>query len=105
MKTTIHYKNHTPALSDGFYHPDCPLLFADHDQITRLSDCPFPLKTDSFKVLLFGKSKTKPGDTFAVVEYQKTCGHTVQERITFCEGVEDFTHGGSRFVEIGRAHV
>ena len=87
-------------MEEAFYHPECPILYAMHDEITNLSDCPFPLETATFKVLLFGKSKLsdKPRDTFAVVEYRKSCGHLVQERIPFCEGVEDFDHYGTKFI-------
>jgi len=101
MKTKnpeILHKNHTPEASDGFYHKDSPLLFAGHDEITSLDDCPFPLKTDSFEVVLFGKNKNQPKDSFAVVKYEKSCGHTVSERIPFQEGVKDFTSHGDLFI-------
>lgn len=95
-----------PNLDPSFHHPSCPLLFRNHDEITTLDDCPFPLKTDSFEVLAFGRNlrKGEPGkrdesqDTFAVVRYTKICGHTVEERITFQEGVEDFDHYGTPFI-------
>ena len=91
--------------SDDFYHADCPLLFGEHDTVTSLQDCPFPLVTDSFKVILFGTSKSFPNDKpehghtkrFAIVEYKKSCGHTVQERISFAEGVKTFDHYGTTF--------
>ncbi len=83
--------------SIGFYHPECHLLYAQHDEITSLSDCPFPLETPSFKVLLFGKEKLKPA-VWAVVEYTKSCGHTVQEKVRFEEGVKDFDHYGKQFI-------
>lgn len=105
MQTAIHYKRHTPELSEGFYHPDCPVLYAEHDTIGRLEDCPFPLKTETFEVLLFGTSKTFPmqdkkyGDTrtFAVVDWTKACGHKVQCRVPFAENVETFDHYGTVF--------
>lgn len=105
MKTAIQYKTHTPELSDGFYHKDCPVLYGQHDTITSLSECPFPLKTDSFEVLLWGNSKSFPDDKpehghtkrFAVVRFTKACGHTVEERISFIEGVKTFTHHGTEF--------
>lgn len=101
----ILYHNHTPEKSDGFYHPDCPVLYKQHDTITSLSDCPFPLQTDSFRVIHFGtsvdpaESKPEHGHTrrFAVVEYTKGCGHTVQERISFIEDVKTFEHYGTVF--------
>lgn len=85
----IQYRNHTPELSDGFYHPDCPVLYAIHDRITSLADCPFLLKGETYEVKLFGVSKnpdvTKYGrdPKFAVVEFIKRCGHLVLERIPF----------------------
>ncbi len=105
MKTLLQFKNRTPALSDGFYHADSPHLFAQHDTITSLADCPFPLKTDSFKVIAFGTSKSFPDDKpehghskrFAVVEYVKACGHLARERISFVEGVKTFDHYGTTF--------
>lgn len=105
MKTTIAYKNHTPEKSDGFYHPDCPVLYAGCDTIGSLDDCPFPLKTDTFRVLLFGSVRQYP-DTdakygndqkFVVVEWNKVCGHTVQERVNFIENVQTFDHYGKVF--------
>lgn len=105
MKTTIQYLRHSPGESDGFYHAKCPVLYAQHDTITALADCPFPLVTDSFRVLLFGTSKSFTDDdpkhgnnkTFAVVEHEKVCGHTVQERIQFIENVKTFDHYGKIF--------
>lgn len=95
----------------GFYHPDSPVLFAEHDKITTTDDCPFPLKTDTFEVLLWGvsiKHETWPPkegerdttrDTFCVVRHTKECcGHTVEDRVGFQEGVEDFDHHGTEFV-------
>lgn len=98
MQTTIQYFRHDST----FFHPDCPVLFGEHDTIGNLADCPFPLETDTFKVLLFGQSisrndKNGHDNKFAVVEYKKSCGHTVQERITFMEKVEDFDHYGTKF--------
>lgn len=110
MKTAnnlLRYRNHTPELSDGFYHADCPELFAQHDVITTLADCPFPLVTDSFRVIHFGTSISQPDDLakgygntkrFAVVEYVKACGHLAQDRITFTEDVKDFDHYGTKFI-------
>ena len=107
MNPLLQYKNHTPALSDGFYHADCPELFAQHDTITSLSDCPFPLVTDSFRVIHFGTSISQPDDadkgygankTFAVVEFVKGCGHLCRERISFVEGVTDFDHYGTKLI-------
>lgn len=83
--------------SEGFYHPECHLLYADHDEITNLAECPFPLETPSFKVLLFGREKLKPA-AWAVVEYTKTCGHKVQEKVRFEEGVADFDHYGTKYI-------
>jgi len=107
FKSSIQFLRRFPSESNGFfYHPDCPLLYAEHDTITTLADCPFPLVTDSFRVLLFGTSIDRPDDLekgyghtkrFAVVEYQKPCGHTVQERIPFMEGVKTFEHYGTVF--------
>lgn len=99
---SISYKNHTPETSGGFYHLDSPVLFGASDVIGELSDCPFPLETDSFKVLLFGKvnnwnADIKDDGKFAVVEYTKKCGHKVQERIAFYEGVQTFDHYGTTF--------
>ena len=96
METSVKYLGHTPEKSDGFYHAACPLLYST-DEITDLSDCPFPLKTNSFEVLIFGKSISDFRSTFAVVRYQKKCGHVVEERISFQEGVEDFEHCGTKF--------
>lgn len=106
MNPLLTYHHHTPELSDGFYHADCPQLFAQHDTITTLADCPFPLVTDSSRVILFGNSVSQPDDLakgyghtkrFAVVEYVKTCGHLARERISFMEGVKDFDHYGTKF--------
>lgn len=96
IKYSIHYRNHTPEKSDGFYHPDSPVLFAVHNKITSVEDCPFPLKTDTFQVLLYGVELLKPA-TFVVVEYRKGCGHLVQEQVRFEEDVEDFDHYGTKF--------
>lgn len=96
IQYSIHYRNHTPEKSDGFYHPDSPVLFAQHNKITRVEDCPFPHKTDTFQVLLYGVELLKPA-TFVVVEYRKGCGHLVQEQVRFEEGVEDFEHCGTKF--------
>lgn len=106
MKTLLKYLRRTPELSDGFYHADCPQLFAQHDTIGKLSDCPFPLKTDSFRAIHFGATISQPDDaakgyghsrTFAVVEYEKECGHWAHERITFAEDVKTFDHYGTTF--------
>ena len=82
MKTTIQYKTHTPELSDGFYHTDCSVLSIP---IMILSppfpSVPFPIKTDTFEVLLWGNSKSLPDDKpeyghtkrFAVVRFTKAC--------------------------------
>lgn len=102
---SISYKNHTPETSEGFYHADSPVLYAQHDIIGNLSDCPFPLKTESFEVLMFGSvivqpdSKPEYGDSskFAIIEYTKSCGHKVQERINFIENVQTFNHYGTIF--------
>jgi hypothetical protein len=109
MKTSIGFKRHGFEESDGFYHPDCPVLYADHDTIGDLKDCPFPLHTPEFDVLLFGASKnftaatTQYGDTktFAVVEWTKACGHKVQERLPFTENVQTFNHYGTVFEGTG----
>lgn len=100
METTIKYKNRGGE-SDALYkHPYNPLLYRT-DTVTQLTDCPFPLKTDSFTVLAFGDVEphtADPGSTkFTIVEYTKRCGHTVQERINFIEGVQDFDHYGTKF--------
>jgi len=97
IKYSIQYLKRTPELSDGFYHPESPVLFAQHCKITTLDDCPFPLETDSFKVLLWGEEIQKPA-TFAVVEFRKACGHVVQDMIRFEEGVQDFDHYGTKFI-------
>ena len=81
------------------------MLFAEHDIIGELKDCPFPLKTPTFEVLLFGTSKTfaysnkKYGNnkTFVVVDWIKVCGHRVQDRVPFIENVETFEHYGTVF--------
>lgn len=98
MNTSIKYLHHTPEDSNGFYHAANPLLYAEHDEITTLEDCPFPLKSDTYEVLTFGRSKVEKGDTFAIVRYQKKCGHVVEERIGFKENVQDFEHGGTKFI-------
>lgn len=104
FRSTIkHIRRGAEELGFQFYHPDCPILFANHDTIGQLSDCPFPLKTTTFEVLLFGTSRDRSGDLhdherkLAVVEHTKRCGHTVSERITFEEGVQDFEHCGTIF--------
>lgn len=93
-------------MSDGFYHAACPQLFAQHDTVTSLADCPFPLETETFKVVFFGVTKSQPDDEakgrgkdkrFAVVEFVKGCGHIARERIEFSEGVKDFDHYGTKF--------
>lgn len=107
MKTTIGYRpgryQEYTVLRD---HPDCLLLYGGLDTVTSLELCPFPLKTDTFEVLLFGDyknecSKTQVPDCsegkWAVVEYVKSCGHRVQERIPFFENVQTFTHYGDVF--------
>ncbi len=102
----LQYLRRTPALSDGFYRPDSPHLYAAHDTITSLDECPFPLVTDSFRVLAFGNSKYSPEDAekghghttrFAIVEFVKGCGHLAHERISFIEGVKTFTSHGTTF--------
>lgn len=106
MNNLVQFRSRTPEKSDGFYHPDHPCLYAMHDTITDLHDCPFPLKTDTFEVVLFGTSVRRPDaeekghgrdSKFAVVQYRKTCGHLCQERITFIEGVKTFMHCGTEF--------
>ena len=102
IPTSIIYVNIDP----DFHHPACPVLFGGHDLITSLEDCPFPLKTDTFEVLAFGENignldvegRDRTNDTFALVRYEKLCGHTVEERIPFQEGVQDFSHYGTEFV-------
>jgi len=101
IHTAIDYINIAP----DFHHPACPLLFRQHDKITTLEDCPFPLKTPTFEVLAFGVNiylpadeRSREDDKFALVRYTKpSCGHTVEERIPFQEGVEDFDHYGTPF--------
>ena len=94
MNTYIKYKNR----EDGFHHKTCDVLY-DIDIITSLHDCPFPLETDTFKVIHFGVTKDGAGRDckFAVVEYTKSCGNTVIERIPFIEGVKDFTSYGEDY--------
>ena len=102
IPTAIEYINIDP----DFHHPATPLLFKNHDGLTSLDDCPFQLKTDSYEVIAFGESiaddiegeRTKEYDRVALIRYTKKCGHTVEERITFCEGVEDFDHYGTKFI-------
>ncbi|MFN9116306.1 MAG: hypothetical protein ACK5XN_40200 [Bacteroidota bacterium] len=78
-------------------HPVHDRLF-DGDELTSLSDCPFPLKTDSFEVLAFGKRERDDGpEAVAVVAYRKGCGHLAHDRIGFFEHVKDFQHGGTPF--------
>lgn len=110
MNPLLTFHHRTPAGSDGFYHANCPQLFAQHDTITTLADCPFPLVTDSFRVIHFGTSISQPDDTakgyghakrFAVVEYVKTCGHLARERIPFIEDVKGFDHYGTKFTGAG----
>lgn len=94
MNPYIKYKNR----DFDFYHKTCEVLY-DTDSITTLDDCPFPLKTDTFKVIHFGATKDAGGRDckFAVVEYTKSCGNTVIERIPFMEGVKDFESHGDKF--------
>lgn len=80
------------------WHPECPLLYAERDVITSLADCPFPLETPTFKVLLFGDDAQNRSVKWCIVEYRKKCGHLAQERIQFEEGVKDFEHYGTKFI-------
>ena len=95
-KSPIRRRRRTKFQRD-FYHPDCPVLYRDHDEIGDLKDCPFPLVHPTFRVVFFGRLKFKPDGTFAVVEYRKSCGHVVWERIPFEEHVKDFDHYGTKF--------
>lgn len=102
FRTSIDYLQNDPT----FHHPACRCLFAQHDTIGNLADCPFPLQTETFRVLLWGDSISLPDDSekgygeskkFAAVEFTKRCGHTVQERIPFMENVRTFNHYGKTF--------
>jgi len=95
-ESPIRFKHEAESARE-FYHPDCPVLYRDHDEIGDLKDCPFPLIHHTFRVVLFGRLKRKPDGTFAVVEYRKSCGHVVWERIPFEEHVEDFDHYGTKY--------
>lgn len=104
IKTSIGYRprgdSAEACLRD---HSECRLLYAEVDTVTSLDLCPFPLQTDTFKVLLFGDHENAHrrhdcrSGKWAVVEYTKSCGHTVQERISFFENVQTFTHCGDVF--------
>jgi len=99
LTLSIRTPGRTFEASDGLYHPECSLLYVS-DTITSLDECPFPLDTDSFKVLLFGREQPRANTGFSrwtVVEYRKGCGHIVQEKIRFEEGVKDFQHYGTQF--------
>lgn len=107
IKTTIGYRpRDTSAEACLRDHPDCRLLYAEMDTVTSLDLCPFPLQTDTLKVLLFGDYDNPHAKSarheccygkWAVVEYIKSCGHTVQERISFFEDVKTFEHYGTVF--------
>lgn len=86
-----------PKLDSCLFHPASPYLYGGHDTPRDLKDCPFPLKTDSFEVLIFGDASTQQYNQFAVVEFRKGCGHIAHERINFIEGVQDFDHHGTKF--------
>jgi hypothetical protein len=100
MKTRL---IHNPAaFSPGFHHPEHRAIYAHLDTPTTLADCPFPLETETFRVIVFGTSEQAgngtPGTSrFALVEYVKACGHVAQDRIGFFEGVRDFDHYGKKF--------
>lgn len=95
LPSTIEYK---PSSIVGFHHTAHHALYAEHDEITALTDCPFPVKTGTFEVLAFGRDMKKAGDTFSLVQYIKpACGHMCEERIPFQEGVETFEHHGTTF--------
>lgn len=97
MKTTILYKG--PHIDD-----DWPILY-EGDVITSLLECPFPVWTDRFEVLEFGVIPEDMGEgenrTFVIVRYTKPCGHRVEERVQFIEGVQTFTHYGTTFDGLG----
>lgn len=76
---------------------EIPVIY-NTDVITSLDDCPFPLKTDSFEVLAFGRETNKDNGKFAIVEYRKNCGHLVQEKVRFEEGRQDFEHYETKFI-------
>jgi hypothetical protein len=95
----IQYKQHGPQTDSVCNHPAHPCLYGT-DEVTSPSDCPFPLITESFRVLLYGRETgNKAGGlgTWALIEYVKGCGHKVHERIRFEEGVQDFDHYGTKF--------
>lgn len=96
----IIHKTHASSVQ----HPTVETWYkGDHALALRL--CPFPTQTDTFKVLNWGW--TEPllnrdpamghSPTVVLVEYTKSCGHTVRERIPFIEGVTTFTHFGTVF--------
>lgn len=98
MKTFLR----NPENASSLAHPAHPAMYSPHDTLGNLSDCPFPLVTGSFRVILFGTTaqdgRGTPGaGRFAVVEYIKRCGHTAQDRVAFFEGVQDFDHYGTVF--------
>jgi hypothetical protein len=86
------------------HHPTIPEWFVG-DQVGELKDCPFPLKTDTFQVLAWGSiqedftrdKKYGHTPTLTLVEYVKSCGHLVRERIPFYEDTQDFDHYGTMF--------
>lgn len=83
-------------------HTENPDLYEGHDTPGKLKDCPFPLETDSFKILSWGDTvnRSAPGHPgkVAVVQFRKKCGHMARERIAFYEGVQDFDHYGTKFI-------
>lgn len=93
---------YNPENSDpSFHHGEHHAIYPHLDTITTLADCPFPLETETFKVITFGTTGQASGTPgtgrFALVEYVKKCGHLSRDRIGFFEGVEDFNHCGTQF--------
>ena len=100
---TTQLVQHTPRTDSALPpHPEHPQLYAGMDTLLPLQDCPFPLATDTFKVVAFGRT-TQQGNgqpstaRVAVVDYIKACGHRALDRIAFFEGVADFDHCGTKF--------
>ena len=89
MQKIIYKKRESEIYGENppLYKTDTPL---------PLSEYSFPLNTDTFKVLEFGR-EPKEGCKYALVEYTKKCGHKVNERIRFEEDVKDFEHYGTKF--------
>lgn len=68
-----------------------------NDKSLGVTACPFPIKTDTFEIVDFGKNLFEENATYAHIIYTKRCGHTVLDRISFYEGIEDFEHFGTKF--------